>query len=69
MNRAAGAARSFGFTRPLVPRPDMRPRRWLVWYYEGDTWHRAPAPMPEGAAASYADVDHRMAEAIVMEAM
>jgi hypothetical protein len=69
MSRAAGAARSLTFTPRLQKRAEMKPRRWLVWYFENDTWRAAPAPMPEGAAASYADIEHRYAAAIVMEAV
>ncbi len=69
MSRAAGAARSLMFTPRLSSRFKMKPRRWLVWYFEGGTWRAAPAPMPEGAAASYADIEHRYAGAIAMEAV
>jgi hypothetical protein len=65
----AGAARGFTFTRGIaMPRP-MTPKRWLVWFWEHETWRCAAAPMPEGAAASYADVEHRYAGAIAMEAV
>jgi hypothetical protein len=47
----------------------MLPRRWIVWFWEDDRWKRAPCAMPEGAAASYADVEHRYAGAIAMEAV
>jgi hypothetical protein len=53
---------------PLIPKVPLGPRRWLVWYWEDDTWRSAPAPMPEGAAAAYADCNHRYAGAIAMEA-
>lgn len=43
-------------------------RRWWVWWYQDDVWHRMVASMPEGACASYADVERRFADAICMEA-
>lgn len=69
MQRSAGAARSYEFTPPVEPKRKVTARRWLVWYWDEDCWKRCAAPMPEGACAHYADVDHRHAGAIVMEAM
>ncbi len=66
--RAAGAARGFEFTRPLDKLPAFAPRRYYVWFYEAGVWRRSQASFPEGAAASYADVEHRYAGAIAMEA-
>lgn len=50
--------------------PNFQPQRWLVWWWDelDETWHHAPAPMPEGAAATYADISRRHAGAIAMEA-
>jgi hypothetical protein len=69
VSRAAGAARGLMFTPALQVRALMKPRRWVVWYFENETWRSCSVPMPEGAAASYADVEHRYASAIAMEAV
>jgi hypothetical protein len=65
----AGCARSLSFTPPLSPKTEFEVRRWLVWYFEDGRWKRCAAAMPEGAAASYADIERRYAEAISMEAV
>ncbi len=68
-SRAGGSVRSFVFGLPLSRLPVFRARRWQVWYWEHDRWHRFPASMPEGAAASYVDIDRRHAGAVAMEAV
>jgi hypothetical protein len=61
-----GAGRGFEF-RPRAEHVEFVVQRWWVWWFEDDRWHRFIAPMPEGAAASYADHDRRYAGAICME--
>ena len=64
-----GAGRSFEFVPGPARRPRFQPQRWLVWWWDEDRWLRAPAPFPEGFAATYADTERRHAGAIAMEAV
>lgn len=63
----AGAG-SFSFL-DVRRKPVFAPRRWQVFYWEGERWHRFPAAMPEAVCASYAETQRRYAGAICMEAV